>query len=129
MYPHTFLSLFPPFPRNDNVFVAMSFDKSLKLRFEAVIQPAIEKAGLKAIVVRKSTISDSILTEILSGISDSRLVLVDLTGPAGSGKTSPNVMYEMGIAHAVRQPAEVILFRSDTGDIPFDMTNVRVNQY
>src|SRR5207249_9896684 len=39
------------------------------------------------------------------------------------------VMYEVGLAHAVRQPPEVLLFRSDDERLLFDVANVRVNRY
>lgn len=38
-------------------------------------------------------------------------------------------MYEVGIAHAIRLPEEVILFRSDKDRLLFDVANVRVNDY
>jgi len=37
-------------------------------------------------------------------------------------------MYEVGLAHAVRLPEEVIIFRSDEDHLPFDTTNIRVNR-
>lgn len=38
-------------------------------------------------------------------------------------------MYEIGIAHAIRLPEEVILFRSDNDPLLFDLSNTRVNKY
>jgi hypothetical protein len=38
-------------------------------------------------------------------------------------------MYEVGIAHATRQPEEVLLFRSDNDEVLFDVANVRLNRY
>jgi hypothetical protein len=38
-------------------------------------------------------------------------------------------MYEVGLAHAVRLPEEVILFRSDNDSLMFDLANIRVNYY
>jgi hypothetical protein len=38
-------------------------------------------------------------------------------------------MYEVGIAHSVRLPEEVLLFRSDNDPLLFDVANVRVNTY
>jgi hypothetical protein len=131
MYPNTYLSLFPPFPRNDKVFVAMSFDEKFRARWDKVICPAvsrIERRGnrLEAFRVDARKISDSILTEILSGISTARLVLADVSTikkvenkPIRNG----NVMYEVGIAHAARLPEEVLLFRSDNDPLLFDMAN------
>ena len=89
-----------------------------------------------------SKISDSILTDILEGIRSSHLILGDITAigvidhkPVYNG----NVLYEIGIAQAIRLPEEVVLFSSDdyneynrdTEDkkILFDLSHIRVNSY
>lgn len=137
MFPSTYLSLFPAFPKNNKVFVAMSFDSRFDHRYTSVIEPAlraikVNDQNLEPYRLDTRTISDSILTEILSGISSSRFVFADVSTiekvddrPIRNG----NVMYEVGIAHAVRQPEEVLLFRSDKDQILFDVANVRLNRY
>lgn len=137
MYPIHYFSLFPPFPRDNEVFVAMSFDPRFTRRWETVIAPAIESVQpnnipLRAHRVDTRHIGDSILTEILGGISRARIVFADITSlghlddkPMRNG----NVLYEVGIAHAVRLPEEVLLFRSDSDPLLFDVSNVRVNNY
>jgi DNA-binding transcriptional ArsR family regulator len=45
------------------------------------------------------------------------------------GTRNANVLYEVGLAHAVRQPQEVLLFRSDRDRLLFDLSTVRVNAY
>ena len=115
----------------------MSFDEKFRSRWERVISPAvsrIERDGerMSAYRVDGRTISDSILTEILSGIANSRLVLADVTTIGqldGKPIRNGNVLYEVGIAHAARIPEEVLLFRSDDDPLPFDVTNVRVNRF
>ena len=97
MFPSELFSLFPPFPRNQHVFVAMSFDPMFKHRWKVVIEPTIQGLGLKPIRVDASTISDSILTKILRGISDSRLIFADIT--AVRRRRNSNVMYEIGYSH------------------------------
>ena len=137
MYPAQLFSLFPPFPREDKVFVAMSFDPRFEARWEKVILPSIRRVkvngvSLQAHRVDVRKVSDSILTEILTAISNYRLTLADITTVAhvdGRPIRNGNVMYEMGLAHAVRLPEEVILFRSDTDLLLFDIANVRVNHY
>jgi len=142
MYPAHFFSLFPPFPREEKVFVAMSFDPRFTPRWENVIAPAIGRikvndVRLEPIRVDARKVSDSILTEILDGIRKSRLIFADITTvgklEGSSEKTPPmrtgNVMYEVGLAHAVRLPEEVLLFRSDDDQLLFDTSNVRVNRY
>lgn len=137
MYPHNFFSLFPTFPKDYKVFVAMSFDACFDKRWSEVIIPGIRKIKVDGIEldpyrVDVSKVSDSILTEILVGINNCRLFFADLTTigkVAGKAIRNGNVMYEIGIAHAVRLPEEVILFKSDDDNLPFDVANVRVNKY
>jgi hypothetical protein len=137
VYPANYFGLFPPFPRQDTVFVAMSFDERFDHRWTEVISPAIRNVqlngrSLEPLRVDARRISDSILTEILSGISSSRLIFADVTTLAhvnGRAIRNGNVMYEVGIAHAVRLPEEVLLFRSDTDPLLFDVANVRANSY
>ena len=128
MYPRKYFDLFPPFPRDkDRIFVAMSFSKQFNNRWENVIEPSIRKANFEPHRVDVSRISDSVITEILDGVSNCRLVFADVTTMDGS--RNGNVMYEVGLAHALRQPEEVLLFRSDDDNIPFDLANVRINSY
>jgi len=106
----------------------MSFDERFRARWENVISPGIIDAGLEALRVDASRIGDSILTEILNGIRTSRLIFADISADEG-GVRNGNVMYEVGIAHAVRNPQEVVLFRSDGERLLFDLANIRVNRY
>jgi hypothetical protein len=137
MYPHTYFDLFPPMARTRRVFVAMSFDKKFDSRYGSVIVDGIKSvdiAGLTLDVHRVDSrhVSDSILTEILQGISDDQLVLADVT-TIGYLDNMPvrnaNVMYEVGLAHAVRRAEEVLVFRSDDDALAFDLANIRVNHY
>src|ERR1035438_1446336 len=137
MYPHHLLSLFPAFPRDDRVFVAMSFDAPFEARWKNVLEPAIQSASIagRPLVpfrVDARRVSDSILTEIVVAIANARLILADVTTLHVLDKhvcRNANVFYEVGIAHAARLPEEVLLFRSDRDAISFDIANIRVNSY
>lgn len=137
LYPAHAFQLFPAFPREDEVFVAMSFDSQFDSRWNKIITPAIESvmgAGgrLRPYRVDARNVGDSILTDILQGIARARLVFTDITS---IGKRDDytirngNVMYEVGIAHAVRLPEEVLLFRSDHEPLLFDVAGIRVRNY
>jgi hypothetical protein len=144
MYPANFFGLFPPFPRDNKIFVAMSFDEPFKKRWQTVLEPAIKyvvmnDVPLEAVRVDARRIGDSIITEILDGISRHQMVIADVTTighlPAKDGEKdlrpirNANVMYEVGLAHAVRLPEEILMFRSDSDDLSFDIANIRVNHY
>jgi hypothetical protein len=137
MYPFAFFGLFPPFPRDERAFVAMSFNARFEPRWHKVIAPAVRAVLVNdkpldphRVDLRK--VGDSILTEILDGIARCRVFLADITAIGEIGERAvrnANVMYEVGLAHAVRQPEEVLLFRSDDRELLFDITNVRVQRY
>ena len=137
MYPRNFIDLFPAFPRTLRVFVAMSFEDRFKPRWETVIKPGITKVSidgnhLDPFRVDIREVGDSVLTEILEGISTSLLVIADITSIGlieGRPQRNSNVLYELGIAHAIRLPEEVLIFRSDNDSLLFDVSNVRVNLY
>lgn len=137
MYPSSFFHAFPPFPREQKIFVAMSFEERFQKRWEDVIRAgilSIEVNGkaLEAHRVDIRRVSDSIVTEILQGISQYLLVLADVTtiGHVGDRPIrNANVLYEVGIAHAIRLPEEVLLFRSDSDPLIFDVANIRVLSY
>lgn len=137
MYPNTYLSLFPPFPRDSRVFVAMSFHPRFDARWEHVLAPAVRRVEVAGsplephrVDMRKA--SDSVLTEILEGISRCRFFLADITVMGeldGRPVRNGNVLYEVGLAHATRLPEEVALLRSDNKELLFDVMNVRVLEY
>ena len=127
MFPATYFRHFPAFPLTDTVFVAMGFSSAFTARWEKVIRPAVEAAGLTPVRADTRRVSDSIMTDILSGIASARLVIADIT-TFGGGRNG-NVMYEVGLAHATRLPEEVLLYRSDKEALLFDVANIRVLQY
>lgn len=73
---------------------------------------------------------DSILIEILRGLRRARLVLADISPDHRSGEyPNPNVMYELGIAHAMRLPETVVVVRRSGAKIPFDIAHIRADEY
>src|SRR5262245_4473198 len=110
MYPHTYFDLYPPFPHEPRVFVAMSFEDRFAPHYRDVLEPAIRSVRmdgkpLEPHRVDSRQIGDSILTEILQGIAHDVLFLADITTVGhlgGQPVRNANVMYELGVAHAVR---------------------------
>ncbi len=141
MYPLNLFALFPPFPRNNQVFVAMSFGDRFEPRWRDVIAPAIREVkvdGGRLVPYRvdANQVSDSVLTDILKNIAESRLVLADIT-TIGRLRRVPvrngNVMYELGLAHATGKPVVLLCeYRSGTADLPempYDLRNESVIGY
>jgi hypothetical protein len=134
MHPNVFLKTFWRMDVKPQIFVAMSFAPQYKSRYDAIISPAIESIAintvpLKAYRVDTSKSGDSILTDIMEGIAHSQMIVADVSTFGTDAQTKQpyrngNVMYEVGIALACRQPQEVLLIRDDNDHFLFDVSTI-----
>ena len=132
MYPQSYLKTFWRLDLRPQVFVAMSFAPGYEDRFKHVIHPAIRSVfvdgrNLQPYRVDTSKSGDSILTDITDGIAHSQLVLADVSSVGRDSVTgipyrNANVLYEVGIALACRQPSDVLLVRDDRDHFLFDVS-------
>jgi hypothetical protein len=106
----------------DTCFVMMPFAEPLGGYYTTIYQPAIEKAKLKAVRADAEIFgTGKIIDQIWTGIRTARVLVAELTG------RNPNVLYELGLSHALRKP--VVLVSSNEDDVPFDVRHVRVIYY
>ena len=134
MHPNAFLKTFWRAELRPQIFVAMSFADAFKGRFDRVIEPAIRGIAVGGVPlvpyrVDLSKSGDSILTDIVDGIAHSQMILADVSviGYDPEMKAhfrNGNVMYEVGIALACRQPSEVLLIRDDEHRFLFDVSTI-----
>jgi hypothetical protein len=132
MHPNTFIDKLWHGAETDTVFVAMSFAAAFSERFSQVFKPAIEAVRyegnrLAPVRVDESKTGDSIVTDIVRGIAEARAVLVDvsdLSPAAAEPVRNGNVMYELGLAHAVKSPGKVIVVRDDSRKLLFDVSSI-----
>jgi transcriptional regulator with XRE-family HTH domain len=103
--------------RSDMCFVIMPFAEPINSYYKPIIIRAIAQARMKAVRADDSVISGAIFQQIWDGINDAVVCVADLTGQ------NCNVMYELGLAHALRKPVVAII--QDTKDIPFDLRHIR----
>jgi len=135
MYPRDFFDTYWRTDLRDEVFVAMPFHDEFAQVWEMAVRPAIEDdsgTGLRARRVDASILAGSIITDILDGIAHSRLILADISVASEGrwkGQRNGNVMYEVGLAHAVRQSTEILLIRSDDEAVNFDIAQINVHRY
>ncbi len=133
MYPKHFMEQFWRGELNNKLFVVMPFHKSFEARFHEIIEPAAIEAGFEcAYRVKERRDSNAVLTKILDGIANSRMVLCDLSNDPKSKKrnhVNGNVLYETGIANTIREPHSVMLIRDQnpkTAD--FDIRGLTILQ-
>ncbi|TEW69559.1 hypothetical protein E2R65_04905 [Mucilaginibacter phyllosphaerae] len=107
---------------SDTCFVMMPFAAPLGQYYRKIFEPAIEKAGLKAVRADDDLFgTGKIIDQIWAGITSAKVLIAELTS------RNPNVYYELGLAHALKKP--VVLVCSNEQDVPFDLKHIRVIYY
>jgi hypothetical protein len=107
--------------KKNTCFVIMPFGGDFDEYYSQIYKPAIEDVGLKAIRADDLSRPSTIVSDIWEMINSSKLILADLS------TLNPNVMYELGLAHAIAKP--VILLSESIDIVPFDLRGLRVIVY
>jgi len=118
-------------PMRDLCFVAMPFgtktDVAGPVSFDAVyrniIAPAIEAAGLEALRADEEVTGGIIHKPMFERLILCRFAVADLT------TSNANVFYELGLRHAARPGATVLVFAEGRGQLPFDVAPLRALPY
>lgn len=113
-------------------FVVMGFGKKtdfetgrtldLDATYEAIIQPAVDGAGLRCIRADEVMHSGVIDTEMYEMLLRADLVIADIS----TGNV--NAIYELGVRHALR-PNSTIIMKEDKGSLYFDLNHVSTFHY
>lgn len=108
----------------DTCFVMQPFDQGdFDLRYEEVIKPAIEDAGLQAYRVDQDPQVSIPIKDIEKGIQDSTICLAEIT------KDNPNVWFELGYAIACNKLVVLICSDERTSKFPFDVQHRSIIRY
>jgi len=92
----------------------MPFRDEFKSSWLFGVKPAAENNNLKAIRVDDETLPVGIITEdIRKSLMSAEIVIAEMTSQ------NPNVLYELGLAHAAKK--RVIMITQRKEDIPFDI--------
>lgn len=102
-------------------FVLMPFEESLSWLWDDVLSPNLTECGYLPLRADTVLTQQNILRDIVRGIVDAHLIVADLTN------LNPNVMYELGLAHALRK--SVLLISQDISSVPFDLRAHRIIPY
>lgn len=108
--------------KNKTVFAAMPFSENYDDVFFVAIAPASEEIGAACIRVDKDEFSGDIVARIKKHIQESIAVIADLS------ESRPNVLYELGYAHALGKPV-VHITSTPTNELPFDVRNWNTIKY
>ncbi len=96
----------------DQCFAVMPYGQTWSDAVWREIKACCASQGLRAVRGDES-LGSNILTDIWRELNQSRAIIVDVTA------NNANVMYELGLAHALKK--DVILIAQNADDIPFDL--------
>lgn len=107
-----------------SVFVIMSFnDQESESAYLEVVRPICEASGMDVIRADEINSNQVIYDDILQGIRRADIVIADISGK------NPNVMYELGIAHSIKQQSTIMLTHDEFTEAPFDIKHFRIISY
>lgn len=101
-----------------------SEQKWFKGWYEVVIKPAVKEAGYEPVLAAAEEQPGAINDEIRAHLAVDPMVVVDLGGAEPEDDPNPNVMYELGIRHALGLPLVMMAWKGQR--LPFDVGNQRV---
>jgi hypothetical protein len=99
----------------------MPFDPLYQLQYERVIRPAVEGLGLVCVRGDEVYSKPNVVADLWKAIRQARVIIAELT------TRNPNVLYEIGLAHAIGKPT--ILLTRNEDDVPFDLKALRYRYY
>jgi hypothetical protein len=102
-------------------FVVMPFDPEFQAVYEQLIVPALNAVGYDVKRADSDLDQQNVLKDVVRGIATADLVVAELTS------RNPNVLYELGVSHALRR--NTVLITQSMEDIPFDLRTYRVIRY
>ena len=108
--------------RKKHVFAAMPFNEKFDDVFLVAMTYAAEKNNSICKRIDKLEFSGDIVLEIQNQIESSVAVIADLSG------SNPNVLYEVGFAHAIGRPT-IHICSTPLEDLPFDVSHWNTIRY
>ena len=92
--------------------------------YEVVIRPAVIETGYESVLASAEEQPGAINDEIRAHLAFDPMIVVDLGGVDVDEEPNPNVMYELGIRHALNLPLVIMAWKGQR--LPFDVGNQRV---
>ena len=106
------------------IFVMMPFDEPFNGLYHQVINPVATRLGFDVVRVDDNFPGTGlIIGDIQRQIETAHAVVAEIS------TQNPNVFYELGYAHALHKPAILLVRRSDSKSMPFDISGYRAIHY
>lgn len=120
VYPYQFKDSTPKMDL-DTCFIIMPFNNTAEVY--KTIQKAIEDCNLKYDRSDSVTTSIPFIHKIINSISKANFLIVDISG------NNANVLYELGIAHTLRDMRRVLILKDKETRCPSDLHHITYFEY
>jgi nucleoside 2-deoxyribosyltransferase len=109
--------------QSPHVFVIAPFDPEGR-RVQDIVGRAIQETGLR-VVQHSDTIRPGaeLTSTILDAIRGADLIIADVS------RQNPNVLYEVGFAHALRKPTILLISTKSGSGLPSDLAGLQYIMY
>ncbi len=121
IYPKQLTRQVIPIERN-HCFFLMPFSKEFDVIY-GTIKQYLNDANYVCDRADEISGSTPIVSKILMSIMRSQYIIVDLTC------CNPNVFYELGIAHTLKEARNVLLLKQKNYEVPFDIKHLTYTEY
>lgn len=108
--------------RAKSCFVLMPFSDDFEGVYK-VVKSVLQSHGLSCKRADEVTMAGNVMNQILQEIRKADMIIADLTGK------NANVFYEIGHAHAHKDPEKVIILTQRGEDVPYDLQALRYIKY
>jgi hypothetical protein len=108
-------------PADSSAFYLGPFVSPFNEIYEDIIKSGVEAMGLSITRADEIFGTRPIMQDIWESIFQSAVIIADVTG------RNPNVLYEVGLAHALGKPT--IMLTQNIEDVPFDLKHYRCVLY
>ncbi|MEW5838499.1 MAG: hypothetical protein AB1717_06670 [Pseudomonadota bacterium] len=107
-----------------NAFMVMPFaDTEAGQAYTHCVKPICDEFSLNIRRADEIFTTNPVYSDIVNEIQDASLIIVDISGK------NPNVFYELGIAHTLKQKQTVMITHDTFKEAPFDISHFRIIQY
>lgn len=108
---------------NNLVFVLMPFEQELTSIYNEFIKTTVEEKGMVCRRADDITSNNAIIYDIWKSICEARFIIADIS------TLNPNVMYELGLCHAIGKETILIHQEGSSTKLPFDIAHIRILNY
>lgn len=108
----------------NKVFMIMPFsDSTCKKAYKICIKPVCDEYNLEIRRADEIFTTNPVYDDIVKEIQEASIIIVDISGK------NPNVFYELGMAHTLKQSHTIIITQQQYKETPFDIAHFRALHY